>query len=143
MVWVDLQGLLRGGDLALNLRLRRDDVIYIPDAQDRLVYVLGQVEKPGAIRLTPEMNFLDALALAGGPSKDAAVNKMRIVRPDAEAAMSVPLKRLLASELGLNVSLQEGDIIYVPKRGIARLGYVFEKLNPVTSLLIFGAALSQ
>ena len=143
VVWVDLQALLRGGNLALNLRLRRDDVIYIPDARDQLVYVLGQVEKPGAIRLTPEMNFLDALALAGGPSKDAAVNKMRIVRPDAGAAMSVPLKQLLASQPGLNVTLQEGDIIYVPKRGIARFGYIFEKLNPVSSLLIFSTAMSQ
>ncbi|MEZ5584693.1 MAG: hypothetical protein R3F37_19735 [Candidatus Competibacteraceae bacterium] len=45
------------GDLALNIRLQRDDVVYIPDAFDTAVCVLGAVLKPGAYRLTPQMSF--------------------------------------------------------------------------------------
>ena len=71
VAWIDLKGLLNGSNLALDLQLRRDDIVYVPDADDQLVYVLGEVKTPGAVHLTPDMSFLDALAFAGGPTEDA------------------------------------------------------------------------
>lgn len=68
VVWIDLRSLLNGGNLDLNIHLRRDDTLFLPDSDDQLVYVMGDVLRPGAVRLTPDMTFMDALELAGGPT---------------------------------------------------------------------------
>ena len=142
VVWIDLKGLLTG-NMALNIRLQRNDVVYIPDADDQLVYVLGEVHTPGAYHLTPEMSFMDALALAGGPTEDAAVNSMKIVRPGQRARKKISTRKLLKPDPDLNVLLEENDILYVPRSGLASFGYVMNKLNPFTTLLLFGAALMK
>lgn len=140
-LWIDLGPLYRGDDLALNVRLQRGDVVYVPDATDRLVYVMGQVAKPGAYEFTPDMSFLDALAQAGGPNDNAQPGKIVLARPRQNVQQVIDLKSFLAGNGDANYRLQEGDIIYVPKSGIAKVGYVLQQINPLTSSLIFGAAL--
>jgi hypothetical protein len=39
----------------------------------------------------------------------------------------------------IEVSLQRGDVIYVPKNGLGKFGYVLNKFSPMGSLLMFGA----
>lgn len=143
MVWVDLKGLLKDGNLAMNLRLQRNDVVYIPDADDQLVYVMGEVQRPGAFHLTPEMSFLDALSQAGGLTENAASNRMHIIRPSQGERSRIELMSFLTPDPTLNFPLEEGDIIYAPRRTLARMGYIFEKLNPFTTFLLLGAALSK
>jgi polysaccharide biosynthesis/export protein len=140
-IWIDLGPLYRGDDLALNIRLQRGDYIYVPEPTDQLVYVMGQVNKPGAFELTPGMSFLDALAQAGGPSDAGQPAKIVLARPRENMQQVIDLKTFLASRGDNNYTLQEGDIIYVPKSGIAKVGYVLQQINPITSTLIFGAAL--
>lgn len=143
VVWIEMRRLLTGDNLALNIRLKRNDIVYIPDSDDQLVYVLGEVHSPGAYRLTPNMTFLDALSLAGGPTMDASANKLKIVRPNQNLEKEISLKDLLAMKPGLNVSLNEGDIVYVPKRGLANFGYIVEKVTPFTTLLLFGSTFGK
>ncbi len=141
VVWIELKNLLTGKDLALNLRLKRGDAVYIPDSDDQLVYVLGEVNTPGAYRLTPNMTFMDALALAGGPNRDANSKKLHIVRPSQQLSREIDFADLLKAANEDNVSLNEGDIIYVPKRGLSKIGYVMEKIAPFTTYMLFGASL--
>lgn len=124
VAWIDLKALLNGGNLSLNLQLRRDDVVYIPDADDQLIYVLGEVKTPGALHLTPDMSLLDALARSGGPTDDAAKSKIHLIRPSRELNREIALDHLLEPDPNLNIALEEGDILYVPKRNIGRVGYV-------------------
>ncbi len=136
VVWIELKSLLNGTNLALNIRLKRNDVVYLPDSDDQLVYVLGEVRTPGAYRLTPNMSFLAALSLAGGPTKDAAASKLLVIRQGQEIQKEFSFNDLLKPGAKLNYSLNEGDIIYVPQRGLAKIGYVLERLNPFASLLL-------
>lgn len=138
VIWMDLKPLLRDGRLDLNIRLARNDVIYLPDANDQLVYVLGAVKTPGAIRLTPSMAVLDALALSGGATEDASQSHIELVRPAYNKQQEIPLKSLLAPDSRINYSLEEGDIIYVPERGLAKFGYVLQKISPLTGFAILG-----
>ncbi|MDG4554682.1 MAG: polysaccharide export protein [Candidatus Competibacter sp.] len=134
ILWLDLKRLLNG-DLSLNIRLRRNDIVYIPDAYDTTVYVLGEVNKPGVYRLTPKMSFLDALGQAGGPNIDANTDEIRLIRPGQGLNQEVALDRVLAPDRTLNVALEEGDIVYVPRRGIAKIGYILKQINPFALLL--------
>jgi polysaccharide export outer membrane protein len=140
IVWVELRNLLTGENPGLNLRLRRNDVVYIPDADDQLVYVLGEVQKPGALRLTPDMSFMDAFASAGGLTRDAAPDRIHLIRPSEGANREVSLDALLKPDSPATLALAEGDILYAPKRGLAEVGYVLEKLSPLTSYLLIGTA---
>ena len=141
MIWVDLRSLLSQGNLSLNIRLARNDLVYMPDAGDQLVYVLGQVQHPGAFRLTSDMSFLDAFTQAGGVTDDAAVDKIELVRSSTDFKKQFQLKQLLSDPRELNFSLNEGDIIYVPKSGLAKVGYIFQKTSPITGFAVIGTAL--
>jgi polysaccharide biosynthesis/export protein len=141
VVWIDLRPLLRGESLALNIRLHRNDLIYVPDSNDELVYVMGQVSKPGAYELSSNMSFLDALALAGGPNDNAQPGKIVLARPSRNFQQVIDLKQMIKGGGDANYALEQGDIIYVPKNGIASVGYVLQQISPLTQSALFAAAL--
>lgn len=138
VAWVDLKHLLNRMDPSYNIRLMPGDLIYIPDSSDTMVYVMGAVHRPGAYRLTPDMSLLDALAQAGGPNQDGDPSKINIYRPGREGVALAPLSALVTDQPKANFSLEEGDIIYVDTRGIAKVGYVMRQLLPGLSFLTFG-----
>lgn len=135
ILWVDLSRLLQG-DLRLNIRLQRNDLIYIPDAFDTPVYVLGEVNAPGVYRLTPQMSFLDALSQAGGPTRDANLQRIHVIRPSERVNLRFSMRQLLRPDPGLNVAMEEGDIVFVPRSTVAQIGYLFDQINPFTTLLL-------
>jgi polysaccharide export outer membrane protein len=143
VAWIDLKALMNGGDLSLNLQLRRDDIVYVPDADDQLIYVLGEVRSPGALHLTPDMSFLDALSRSGGPNEDASNSKIHLIRPSRELNREIKLDQLLRPDPSLNFALEEGDIIYVPKRTIGRVGYLLQRLGTISGLVVVGGALAK
>lgn len=129
VAWIDLRGLLQDANLSLNLRLRPNDVIFIPDRGDLPVYVLGQVQKPGLVRWNSNLTLLDALAQAGGATRDANAS-LQVISPSRGIRATVVLDELQKGLKGNNVILQGGDIVYVTTNGIADIGYVLEKINP-------------
>lgn len=141
IAWIDLRSVINGTNMANNIRLRRNDTLYIPDADDQVVYVMGEVLRPGTVRLTPEMTFLDALAQAGGPTLDARSSKIRLVRHADGIETEYAMSDLLQAGGKPNVVLQNGDIVYLPRSGMAKLGYILQKLSPAISYGLFGKAL--
>jgi polysaccharide export outer membrane protein len=138
ILWVDLTRLLTG-DIALNVPLQRNDVVYIPDATDTSVFVLGSVHQPGVYRLTPQMSFMDALAQAGGVNKDGNTHELHLIRPHDGVNKKIALEDLLSPDPNLNLAMQEGDIIYVPRSGISKVGYYLQQINPFALLLMIVA----
>jgi polysaccharide biosynthesis/export protein len=141
VVWLNLRPLYRGSDLAMNLALRANDVIYVPYAVDNVVYVMGQVSKPGAYPVTPNMSLIQALAQAGGPTDNATPGQVALARPSEGMQKVIDLNGIVNGDGESNYSLEAGDIVFVPKRGLAKVGYVLQQLNPLTQTLFFGAAI--
>jgi polysaccharide export outer membrane protein len=134
ILWIDIKRLLTG-DLSLNIQLMRNDTVYIPDATDTSVFVLGAVNKPGVFRLTPQMSFLDALSQAGGPTTEADLNTLHLIRPAKRVNLEIDLENILQPDPNLILSIEEGDIIYVPRSGVAQVGYILQKINPFATLI--------
>lgn len=130
VVWLDLRTLLEAGDLSLNLRLKPNDLVLIPEWVEAPVYLLGQVAKPGPYKWTRGMTVLDALALAGGLTRDAATFRIVLVRPGLEEKIILEQTDLVSGVPGANVAVQPGDILYVPSNILAEVGYILEKINP-------------
>jgi polysaccharide export outer membrane protein len=85
------------------------------------------------------MSFLEALARAGGPNDSAQQGKIVLARPSKNSEQVIDLENFV-KQAGTNSQLEAGDIVYVPKSGLAQLGYVMQQINPITSMLLFGAA---
>jgi polysaccharide export outer membrane protein len=140
IMWIDLRPLMKGTNLALNIPLQRNDLVFVPDPDDALVYVMGQVKNPGPYPLTANMSFLEALSRAGGPNDNAQQGKIVLARPSKNTQQVVDLENDI-NKGGANYTLEPGDIVYVPKSGLAQVGYFFQQINPLTSMVLFGAAL--
>jgi polysaccharide export outer membrane protein len=136
LIWVDLKALL-SGDPAYNLRMKRGDIVFIPDSSDTSIYVLGQVRKPGSYTLKGPMTVLDALAQAGGPSDEAQTGKIGLYRAGAKTVKYFEVSEVMDSSRSANYSLEDGDVLFVPKGGMAEFGYLMRQILPGIGLLMF------
>ena len=137
LIWVDLKALLNG-DLAYNIVMKRGDIVFIPDSSETAVYVLGAVPKPGSYRLSPHMSVLDALAQAGGPDENAKPEAIGIYRAGARQVETISFNDLIAPQRAVNFGLEDGDVVFVPRSGVADLGYFLRQITPAVSVLTFG-----
>ena len=142
LIWVDLKALLTG-DPAYNIRMKKGDIIFIPDSSDMSIYVLGAVPKPGSYRLTPRMNVLDALAQAGGPTEDAVPDRIGIYRAGAQQVEIINFKDVIDPSRNANYALNDGDVVFVPTSTLADFGYVMRQLAPGLSVFTFGLAVQN
>ena len=81
------------------------------------VFIMGEVNRPGPIPISPGMSVMQAIALSGGFGKFAAKGRIQIHRQD-----QVFLFDYSDFESGRNlqgnIPLQPGDVIVVPERGL-------------------------
>jgi polysaccharide biosynthesis/export protein len=141
LIWVDLKAMLNG-DPAYNIRMKKGDVVFIPDSSDTSVYVLGAVPKPGSYRLTPRMTVLDALAQAGGATENAAPERIGVYRAGANRIEVIEFASLIEPSRAVNYALEDGDVLYVPTSGMADFGYAMRQIAPAMGILTFGLAVN-
>jgi polysaccharide export outer membrane protein len=140
-IWVDVKGLLGQGSAMADMRLRRNDTIFVPNDQDRFVSILGEVNHPGAIQLKHNSTLPSMIAEAGGITEKAGNNpEIMIIDPATGTKRPIRYKDLLTPTGALEVSLKPGEVVYIPRGGMAKTGYVLQQLSPLTTALTFGAA---
>lgn len=79
------------------------------------IYVMGEVTRPGLYELEKQHNLLDAIAIAGGYTKDTAKRKVFVLSQGGNTApIQVNLLQLLEKgDMTQNVSLKNGDVVYL------------------------------
>jgi polysaccharide export outer membrane protein len=140
--WLDMRRLLNEASALADVRLRANDIVYVPGDQDDFVSVLGEVHHPGAIKLRRETTITDVLAMAGGLTDAAATKSIRLIHRDSGKTMIVALDKMLTPENSLEAALRRGDIIYVPRRNLAKVGYVLQQFGPGAGFAMFAAFLA-
>src|SRR6185437_13868126 len=82
------------------------------------VYVLGQVQKPGAFVVNPSVDVMQAISMAGGTTPFASLGKIKILRHTdggSQIALSFNYNDVAhGQDLAQNVTLQAGDVVVVP-----------------------------
>ena len=117
IVEVNLKSLLESDDPAFNIPVHPGDIVKVTRAG--IVYVVGEVKKPGGFVLKSNENItvLQALALAEGPTRTSLKSHARIIRTDQSTnkrtEIPVDLGKILASKAP-DPLLQPKDIIFVP-----------------------------
>jgi len=115
---VNLKQITAAKNPAENILIMPNDVISVPRAE--AVYVIGDVKKPGEFVLGEKthVSVLQALAMASGVEKTAALSKARILRASASADLkrteiTVNLTKILQGK-DEDVAMQPEDILLVP-----------------------------
>jgi polysaccharide export outer membrane protein len=113
---IDIRAVMSGKDPQGNILMKPHDVVTIPRA--RMVYVLGNVTKPGGFVLTDNesMSITKALALAGGWDKTASLSGARVLRASGGAEREqIPanVKKIMKNEAP-DLELRPDDILYIP-----------------------------
>jgi polysaccharide export outer membrane protein len=111
---VNFDKLLRNGEMSQNIYLEPDDLIYLPSALSRDLYVLGAVHAPKSVAMQ-QGTLVAAIADAGGPIKGAQLSQVAIVRGslDNPRIAIVDYSQIVVGKAP-DVMLQPHDIIYVP-----------------------------
>ena len=101
--------------------------VAIEQYRSQRIVVIGEVRAPGEYQLSGDMTLLAGIAKAGSTTP-AASREVQITRPARKPSVPegsnrtpqaeiirIDLDALQAGNLSLNIALQDGDTIYVPK----------------------------
>ncbi|HTW79587.1 MAG TPA: polysaccharide biosynthesis/export family protein [Terracidiphilus sp.] len=93
-----------------------DVAVELTQINSKKIYLLGEVQKPGPVDMTPGMTLLQAIASAGGPTEYANTRKIYVLRNGGgtQEKMRVHYKDALKGSTDANLVLQSGDTIVVP-----------------------------
>lgn len=120
-VMFDLKKYLDTGNIKGLVQISPGDTIFVPKEVDdvksglTVVYVMGEVFKPGAFEADNSVSFLDILANAGGPTRFAETRQIRVIRHNGEV---VPFDLQKFTDGGTTELPQvtPGDAIFVPEK---------------------------
>ena len=103
---VDLERLIKKGETALNILIQDKDSVYISKA--KTYYVSGEVNKPDSYKYEPDLTVIMAITMAGGFSKIAAKEKVRIIR-------IVDSQKQIFERVNMDTRVLPDDVIVVPE----------------------------
>jgi polysaccharide export outer membrane protein len=113
---IDIRSIMSGKDPDGNILIKPHDVITVPRA--RMVYVLGNVNRPGGYVMTENetVSLTQAVALAGGWSQNAKLSGTRILRASGGAEreqIRADIKKIMENK-SPDLQMRADDILYVP-----------------------------
>jgi polysaccharide export outer membrane protein len=139
-VQVELRALLTSGNALADMRLRRNDVVYVPQPKELFVSVMGQVNHPGTVPLTPESTLTSILTQAGGFTDGAGGSpNIHILQPSVGKDIVVPYKKLMTLAGQKEFTLHSGDVIIINKTGFEKATYVLQRISPIATMVSLAA----
>ena len=138
---VDLNALLDAGRTEANIEVLPGDIVQVRPAG--LVYVVGEVNRPGGFTIPPgaPITVLQALAMAEGLGRTANADGAVIVRQAEDGSrheVAIDLEQVLKGSIP-PPPMEERDVLYVPNNGskALALGMVNALVGMVTFRGIF------
>ncbi|NCT83614.1 MAG: polysaccharide export protein EpsE [Comamonadaceae bacterium] len=103
---IDLPGVFAAGERARldDVLIQNGDVLWVDRAP--LVYIYGEVQRPGPMRLERGMTLMQALAAGGGLNQRGTERGIRVHRKSADGKVQVV-------QPGMDDALKDGDVVYV------------------------------
>jgi polysaccharide export outer membrane protein len=141
-VQVQLRKLLVSGNVLADMRLRRNDIVFVPQPKELFVSVLGEVAKPGTIPLTPDSTLTSILADAGCCGDSGGFNpKIHILQPSTGRDTTIEYKKIMTLGGQQEYVLHSGDVIIVPRSGLYKATYLLQRISPVATMVSLAAVI--
>ena len=133
----DLDALFRKGDNRQNYVLRGGDALHVAERDGaEKVFVMGEVKKPGTIRLTRfDVSLSEALSNAGGINEETANPQgIFVVRKEKATdklptVYQLPLQGVHSMLLAEQFTLRKRDIVYVTAAPVSRWNRVISQIT--------------
>lgn len=115
---VDAGGLLNL-ELSQNVVLQDGDIVTATDIEPAppqrkmTIFVSGEVAKPSYYDMEQGLSLADAITVAGGPTKEAALTQVKVVRGDGEHTVDM-YDAVINGKKDNEFKLQDNDRIVVP-----------------------------
>jgi protein involved in polysaccharide export with SLBB domain len=144
----NLKAFLDSGDARLNPAIAPGTTIFVPVQTDevrqgpRVVFVMGEVQRPGAFDMRQGATFFDVLANAGGPSRFAETRQIRIIRADGRRVDAFDLGGFIERGGGTPPMVNAGDAIFVPEKTQGAEQASWLRVPPQRSVRVLGAVRS-
>jgi protein involved in polysaccharide export with SLBB domain/capsular polysaccharide biosynthesis protein len=137
-VEVNLEKLFQEGDLSQNILLEPEDFLYFASMAMKEVYVLGEVQAPGALPWKASTTAITAIADRGGFSHRAYKSKVVVIRGSLNNPRTFIVNVWSTFEARhLDFKLEPKDIVYVHYRPFI---YVEDLLDAAVSTFLQSVA---
>jgi len=144
---VDVQSAIENGTVESLPVLRPGDTVIVPGAEETYtgtagINVTGAVIKPGNYRLAGRQDLMGAILMAGGPSDNADMSDVVLIRPDNDGRAEkykINVKGFLEDgKMESNPKLKPGDTVTVGKRTFSgrNLGLVLSFVTTIGTLVL-------
>ena len=149
---VDLAAILRNNAFDRLPEILPGDNIYVPavvgivagsginavQAQQKVLFIWGQVGSPGVYTFNEQLNLLEALVTAGGPTDLAKLKKIKVIRKTGaySSVTQIDVEKYTEDSVPQFFMVQAGDAIYVPKKKNLRDSVFWEFGRIATTVLI-------
>jgi polysaccharide export outer membrane protein len=115
--------------------------------RDRKVYVLGEVNRTGIVRMDNYISLAEALAAAGGVNAmNAAPSDIYVIRNTSKEKIDIyqlDAKNAMALAMADRFELNPRDIVYVDASGIATWNRLLSLITPTMSAIYLGTNIVQ
>lgn len=104
------------------------------------IFILGEVNNPGAYQIDTPTTIIEAIAKAGGYTLDGKYNSIVLIRggPEKPELKRLDLKKTFATgDLSQNVFLKNGDVVYVPRTFISNVDRFFKHFENIVRPLVW------
>jgi len=103
-VEIDLPSIFARGGSAQDIFIQHGDVVWVDRAP--MVYIYGEVQRPGPMKLERGMTVMQSLATGGGITLRGTEKGIRINRKSADGSVET-------LQLPMDALLKDGDVVYV------------------------------
>jgi len=142
---VNLYKAMFKGDMSQNIVIDNGDIVTVPElpTYGERVYVFGEVNTQGIYRLKDAGDLLAAISKAGGTTRTAVDADIKIIRGyeknrEKPIILAANLNEILKrGDMAQNVSLQNGDVVYVPRTAIGDLNEFIANTVPLLDYMLY------
>lgn len=103
-VEIDLPKVFAAGGRGDDISVQNGDVVWVD--RSPVIYIYGEVQRPGGLRLERGMTVMQALATGGGLTARGTEKGMRVHRRGADGKLQV-------IQPAMDDTLRDGDVVYV------------------------------
>ncbi len=155
---VDLADILRNKAFHLLPKVEAGDNIYVPavvgnvpssgmeavQEQQNVLFIYGEIGHPGVLTFNKDLNLLEALITAGGPTFQADLDEVRVIRKQGvySAVIRIDVEAYANERAASFFTLKAGDTIFVPRKKIMRENVLWDFLMIATGAVITAFAVS-
>jgi len=125
----------------LNIPVKDGDIVYVPKYNTLIVSVYGEAKSQGQYEIKGKNILLaDAIARAGGYTQDAVLSDIVVLRGDIRkpTILQADFKKFFKEkDMAQNITLEEGDVVYIPRSKIASISDFMVKIAPILANIMY------